>query len=150
MKSLFSEATLTQIEERINSVTDESKRQWGSMSPAQMLWHCKAPLRLALNNTESKRKVNPLKKIIYRLFKSSMYNDKPWKQNLPAPKAFVASETYDLEQEKKNLLGLVKQFHDRKDQEEWKPHPIFGKFTKEQWGQMQYKHLDHHLRQFGV
>ena len=32
----------------------------------------------------------------------------------------------------------------------WNPHPMFGKFTMEQWGKMEYKHLDHHLRQFGV
>ena len=35
-------------------------------------------------------------------------------------------------------------------EKKWNPHPIFGAFTHQQWGQLQYKHLDHHLRQFGV
>lgn len=30
------------------------------------------------------------------------------------------------------------------------PHPFFGKLTSEQWGKGIYKHLDHHLKQFGV
>jgi hypothetical protein len=30
------------------------------------------------------------------------------------------------------------------------PHPFFGKLTPEQWGKGTYKHLDHHLKQFGV
>lgn len=30
------------------------------------------------------------------------------------------------------------------------PHPFFGKLTPEQWGKGLYKHLDHHLNQFGV
>ncbi|MGB5666410.1 MAG: DUF1569 domain-containing protein, partial [Maribacter sp.] len=32
----------------------------------------------------------------------------------------------------------------------WNLHPLFGEFTVEQWGQMEFKHLDHHLKQFGV
>lgn len=30
------------------------------------------------------------------------------------------------------------------------PHPVFGDFTKDQWGIMQWKHLNHHFEQFGV
>ncbi|MBB6632612.1 DUF1569 domain-containing protein [Cohnella thailandensis] len=30
------------------------------------------------------------------------------------------------------------------------PHPFFGKFSPEEWRKGIYKHLDHHLRQFGV
>ncbi|NND11366.1 MAG: DUF1569 domain-containing protein, partial [Flavobacteriaceae bacterium] len=37
-----------------------------------------------------------------------------------------------------------------RDKAEWEPHPSFGYYTKDQWGKTQYKHLDHHLRQFGV
>ena len=52
--------------------------------------------------------------------------------------------------EKVKLLNLINELHEQKDKEQWKAHPIFGHFTKAQWGQMQYKHLDHHLNQFGV
>jgi hypothetical protein len=42
------------------------------------------------------------------------------------------------------------EFESKRNRDEWKPQPGFGYFTKQQWGQMQYKHLDHHLRQFEV
>jgi hypothetical protein len=29
-------------------------------------------------------------------------------------------------------------------------HPVFGKLTKEQWSKATWKHIDHHLKQFGV
>ena len=29
-------------------------------------------------------------------------------------------------------------------------HPFFGTLTGKQWGETQYKHVDHHFRQFGV
>ena len=30
------------------------------------------------------------------------------------------------------------------------PHPFFGRLTPAEWAIQQYKHLDHHLRQFGA
>ncbi len=84
------------------------------------------------------------------MMKSMMYNDKLWRHNVPTGKEFVIDYTVDFNQEKTNLLTMVDQFHERKNQEEWNPHPVFGNFKKEQWGKMNYKHLDHHLRQFGV
>jgi Ca2+-binding EF-hand superfamily protein len=48
------------------------------------------------------------------------------------------------------LNELVDEFNRLDSRDMWHPHPAFGSFTKEQWGQLQYKHLDHHLKQFGV
>ena len=84
------------------------------------------------------------------MMKPMMYNDKLWRQNVPTGKEFIIDYEVDFNQEKTNLLSMINQFHERKNQETWNPHPIFGSFKKEQWGKMQYKHLDHHLRQFGV
>jgi transposase InsO family protein len=30
------------------------------------------------------------------------------------------------------------------------PHSLFGRLTPEEWATLMYKHVDHHLRQFGV
>ena len=85
-----------------------------------------------------------------RLFKKSMYSDKSWRKNLPTPKRFKVLEEKDFVAEKQTLNELIDAFHNRKQQQEWNPHPMFGHFTPEQWGKMQYKHLDHHLKSFGV
>ncbi|XLS30182.1 DUF1569 domain-containing protein [Flavobacteriaceae bacterium M23B6Z8] len=150
MQSLFEKHSLQSIVQRVQSISNTSERKWGSMTPAQMLWHCKAPLKIALRKEQKSIKINPVKKLLFRLFKSSLYNDKPWKHNLPTPEAFVAKEEFTIEQEKEELLNLIHAFYERRDQNEWMPHPYFGTFTKEQWGQMQFKHLDHHLKQFNT
>ncbi|MEC8832876.1 MAG: DUF1569 domain-containing protein, partial [Bacteroidota bacterium] len=85
-----------------------------------------------------------------KFFKKSLYNDKPWKQGLPTAKGFKVVDDKDIAEEREVLIELINDFHSKKDQKEWDPHPVFGSFTPEQWGQMQYKHLDHHLRQFGI
>jgi hypothetical protein len=88
--------------------------------------------------------------MVFKLYKPLMYNDKPWSQNLPTVRDFVIREEKDVEIEKEKLSALVTKFHQYKDTTEWPLHPMFGKFTHEQWGKMQYKHLDHHLTQFSV
>ena len=114
-----------------------------------MLHHCQFPLKIALGRYDM-GKPSPLLKFMSQFFKKSLYNDQPWRQGLPTAKGLKVVEPKNFTEEKNILIGLVNDFHQEKDKKEWDPHPAFGSFTSEQWGQMQYKHLDHHLRQFGV
>lgn len=147
MKSIFDEESYQDILERMDKLSPESERQWGKMSVAQMLWHCQLPIRLAIKNEKTSRKGNFL---IRLLFKKSLYNDKPWRKNLPTIPAAKATEEKDFEKEYATLRELITELHLLKDRNSWNPHPIFGEFTPEQWGKLEYKHLDHHFRQFGV
>ncbi len=149
MKSLFEENTLNEVIDRISQLGPEVERIWGKMELAQMLSHCQNPLALAMGKQKLK-KPNPIMRLIFKSFKTSMYNDKLWKPNLPTVKEYKVETEKDFETEKKKLLQLVRDFHEYKTKNHWEPHPSFGNFTHDQWGQMQYKHLDHHLRQFGV
>jgi hypothetical protein len=133
--------------QRIASLKETSNPLWGKMSVGQMLWHCQLPVKIATENRAYHGKGNPL---VRWLFKKSMYNDSPWRKNLPTVPAMKAREPKDFAIEKDKLLGLLKDLYQVKDREDWNPHPVFGAYTSMQWGQMQYKHLDHHLRQFGV
>jgi hypothetical protein len=150
MKSLFETETITEIEQRILSLTPNTERQWGTMHVSQMVKHCQVPLEIAMGKKQPKEKVGLLKKTILKLFKSSLYNDKPIKKNLPTGKDFYIKDRVDFDSESEKLLALAKEFHNLKNKTDWNPHPFFGELTKEQWGKSQYKHLDHHLKQFGV
>lgn len=150
MKSLFETETLTEIEQRILSLTPNNQKKWGTMQVSQMLKHCQVPLEIAMGKRLPKEKVGFFKKAILKLFKSSLYNDKPLKRNLPTGKDFFINEAEDFNREREKLLAIAKAFHKLKNKTDWNPHPFFGKLSKEQWGKSQYKHLDHHLKQFGV
>ncbi len=147
MKSLFEEPALQEIENRINKLSNESSSLWGKMNVAQMFNHCQFPLKIALKKEHPKLKPNVLAKLF---FKKSLYNNKPWRKNLPTHSKLKVVEQKEFDKEKQELLKLVAEFSNQRDKKEWDPHPMFGKFTNEQWGQMQYKHLDHHLQQFNV
>ncbi|TPN81335.1 DUF1569 domain-containing protein [Aquimarina algicola] len=147
MKSLFDPKALEEIETRIQNLSSESTPVWGKMDVAQMFNHCQFPLKIALQKDHPKIKPNFFAKLF---FKKALYSDKPWKKNLPTAPALKVVEQKDFEQEKNYLLTLVNEFSNQRDKKEWDPHPMFGKFTNEQWGKLQYKHLDHHLQQFNV
>ncbi len=147
MKSLFEEEAFTEIQNRLHTLERESNRQWGKMSTGQMAHHCQLPLNIILEKETITMKPNWL---VNLLFKKAMYSDKPWRKNLPTAPGFKETKERDFNTEKASLENLLQEFGTQRHRNDWKPHPAFGKFTKEQWGKMQYKHLDHHFRQFDI
>lgn len=147
MKSLFNTNENQEIINRINSLTAASQAQWGKMNVAQAMAHCQVGLRNAYGQDSFKRG------LIGILFgglakKSVTKNNKPFAQNLPTGKSFIVVDSRIFEEERAKLVELVKQF--RQENISTATHPFFGKMTKEEWDIIQWKHLDHHLRQFGA
>lgn len=147
MKSIFDAAAYNELLNRIDALNKNLDPLWGKMTVGQMVWHCQIPLKVAIKNKKYGKKGNPLIKFF---FKKSLYSDKPLRKHLPTSPMAKATEEKDFAIEVKKLRAMVDQVHLTKDRKEWQPHPIFGEFTHDQWGQLEYKHLDHHLQQFGV
>ena len=147
IKNLFDSAVKQEIISRINKLSPQSQRQWGQMDVAQMLAHVQVPMGVALGTHTVKG--NWLMKLILPLFKKKLYDESLWKQGLPTDKTFVmTSQSKDFETEKNQLLDKVNRFTESNMINE--KHPVFGKLTKEQWSKATWKHIDHHLKQFGV
>jgi hypothetical protein len=146
VKSLFEEDVKQEIITRINMLRPASQRKWGKMDVAQMLAHTQQPLKVALG--EQNCKGNFLIRTLSVFFKSNLYNDKPFAKNLPTDKTFKIADTRDFQKERENLVSMISVFSPERLTE--RPHPVFGPLTQEQWSKSQWKHLDHHLQQFGV
>ncbi len=147
MKSIFEEHAYKEILNRIDNLEAISPAYWGKMTVSQMLCHCKGPIEILLERKPAVGKPNWFFKLF---FKKSFYNNKPWRKNLPTAKPFIITGERNFEDEKNELILLIEDLYDEKDREQWPPHPMLGEFTAEQYGKSMYKHLDHHLRQFGV
>lgn len=147
MKSFFEDGVYDELSSRLNKLSKDTSANWGKMNAGQMLHHCQMPLNIILEKEDYGVKPNWL---INLIFKKSMYSDKPWRKNLPTAKGFAIKDEKDFETEKQVITTLIDELNTQCHRNDWQPHPAFGKLTKEQWGKMQYKHLDHHFRQFGV
>jgi hypothetical protein len=149
MKSLFDKAAYEEIISRLNQLTPQSQKQWGKMDAAQMLAHCKAAFKVPLNEKPIPRMFIGM--LLGWMFKKKLYSEEPWKQNLPTAPDFIIKDNRNFDKEKAALLSLIDRFHKADPSTiEKVVHPMFGKFTGEQWSKAMYKHLDHHLTQFGV
>lgn len=149
MKNLFDPQVFNEINGRIGLLTPQTQRQWGKMDVAQMLAHCKEAFKVPLSPEPLPRMF--VGRLIGWLMKAKLYNDSPWAKNLPTAPNFLIKDSRNFETEKKQLLELVRTFHHAgPDGISKYPHPFFGSFTPEQWGMSMYKHIDHHLQQFGV
>ena len=147
MENIFDKPAFDSIKTRLNNLNSSAGANWGKMSVSQMVHHCQAPLNVIMKKKDYNLKPNWL---VNLLFKKSLYNDKPWRKGLPTAKQFIETEEHDFNREKQVLNDLLDELWSHREREDWGAHPSFGKFTKQQWGQMQYKHLDHHFSQFGV
>ncbi|HLV15414.1 MAG TPA: DUF1569 domain-containing protein [Xanthomarina sp.] len=150
MNSLFNTESQEYILTRINNLNEKSQAKWGKMNVNQMLAHCQKPLEVANGNLQLNTKISFPKKLMFKLFKPLMYNDKPWQKNLGTVREFRIADTKEFTIEKSKLIDALNEFSKKQDNTNWPLHPLFGKFNTDQWGKMQYKHLDHHLTQFGV
>lgn len=150
MQTLFDQKVHQEILTRIDLLTENSQPKWGKMDVGQMVKHCQMPLLVASGKMELTEKAGILKKMVFKLYKPIMYNDKPWPESVSTPKDFKITEPQIFETERDHLKTTVKEFHEKALNMHWPKHPYFGSFSTDQWGRMQFKHLDHHLRQFGV
>jgi hypothetical protein len=135
---------------RINSLTPKSTGLWGKMTVAQMLAHCNVSYEMVY--TEKHPKPKGLMKLMLKLFvKQTVVSEKPYKKNSRTAPAFLITDEKDFEKEKKRLTDyLIKTqelgeayFHNKESHS-------FGPLTKTEWNNLFYKHLNHHLEQFGV
>lgn len=149
MKNLFERETVEEIISRIDKLQPASQRQWGKMDVAQMLAHCSAGMdmasgRLNLPRAFIGRLLGPFVKPIYT-------NEKPFSQNNPTAKELVFSGQRDFLREQQQLREKIRQFYEGGEAKCTRhPHPFFGALTPQEWSRGMYKHLDHHLRQFGA
>lgn len=149
MKSLFVPADRESIVARINALGPDAMRQWGKMDSGQMLCHCSRAIETATGDRPMKQKL--LGKLLMPFFRSTILGERPFAKNGPTDPTFIVSDPRDFAAERARLLELIRKFVGRGEAEAGKAtHAFFGKMTGKEWGELMYKHIDHHLRQFGV
>lgn len=149
MKNIFNQTDTVEILNRIDKLSPNSRPQWGKMDVAQMLAHCSAFQDIAMGNTFPPR--GWLGVLIGTFVKSIFFNDKPPARNMSTIPTILIEEEKEFETEKEKLKQKIITFQNNGPEKcTSHPHSFFGKLTPEQWGKGVYKHLDHHLNQFGV
>ena len=146
MKNLFEAGRVEEVKERMAQLRPDSERLWGKMNAAQAVAHCSASVEWAVGDRI------PPRMFLGRIVKPMVFrNDEPMRRNSPTAKDLMVQDERDLRTERERLRGLIDRFAAAGPKGcTTHPHSFFGRLTPEEWATLMYKHLDHHLRQFGV
>jgi hypothetical protein len=134
---------------RIESLRPDAPAAWGRMDPARALAHAAAALEAATGVLPVKRKW--IGYLLGPLVKGLLLGPRPFSRNAPTAPEFLVPGPRDFATEKARLLAAIERFAALgRAGLEGRGHALVGPLTGEQWGRLQGKHLDHHLRQFGA
>lgn len=149
MKNILAEENFIAIKNRIKKLNKDSTKQWGVMSLEQMLAHCTVQLQMALG--EKPATIQGPSIMRSKLGRWILLSKLPWPRGSLTPKEMnmVKQEVLasEIEAKKGELLDYLER---AKREEQLRAHPFFGNLSRQEWSRLIYKHLDHHLRQFGV
>lgn len=150
MKNIFEQAVKEEMEQRVNALTPESKANWGKMNVAQMLAHCNVPYEMAL--TEKYPKAKGIKRwLLSKTVKNIVCSEKPYKKNSRTAPEFVIVDEREFEMEKNTILENIQKVYAMGEaQFDGKESTSFGPLNSKEWSNLFYKHLNHHLEQFGA
>lgn len=150
MKNIFNTKDTAEVIARIERLSPDTRPLWGKMAVGQMLAHCNVSYEMVYDTKYPKP--NGFKRFLLKLFvKSAVVGPKPYKRNSPTAPEFQIKEDKNFEIEKARLIDYLTRTQQLGEAHfDGKESHSFGPLTKEEWNILFYKHLDHHLSQFGV
>ena len=146
MRSIHDSTYKAEIERRLGKLRSDSTGRWGKMSVGQMLWHVNEALDAALGHVQLPPVKLPVPKALVKFLVMNM----PWGKGAPTYPQWVARKECDFASEKERCLRLVDQLARRPLEGDWPASPMLGRMRGHEVTRLQAKHLDHHLKQFGV
>ena len=138
----------------VKKIQPATTGKWGKMNGQQMVEHVAAFFYVSSGKIKFDL-VTPEEHL--PKFKEFLLSDKQFRENTRAPLTVIGEETLPLryatmEEAVENLSGSVADFeaYFKKDPCTKTMHPVFGELNFEEWILLHYKHVTHHLRQFGL
>ena len=148
MPTLAHAPTRAAVLARLARLSPDATPAWGRMNAPQVLAHLTDALRMAVGELSCRGKHVPIARTfpVKHLFLYVL----PIPKGAPTSPDLIARTADDWAGEQARCAALVARFDAPAAPAAWPDHPLFGPLTGPQWGRLAYKHLDHHLRQFGV
>jgi hypothetical protein len=153
MKRLDNTEDKAMVLERLRQITPASQRQWGKMTPHQMICHLNDSFRSVIGERELKGdKSNLLTRSVVRWL--ALYAPLKWPHGVPTmpenDQEQGGTPPEDFQRDLDALVLMIDRVTRAKRDFQWRRHPLFAEMSERDWMRWAYLHVDHHLRQFGV
>jgi hypothetical protein len=149
MNSVLTEDGLNNILSRLEKLSADIKPEWGTMNAAQMLSHCTVSIKLAFNEIEPEYNEKLIS--IGKMVRSKLFDTDVFMKNVPTTREFLNTDGKDYDENKNIFTDYLNRFYGTDHSfSNTGSHPYFGKLDMNEWGQLIYKHTNHHFVQFGI
>jgi len=150
LPNIFKKEVTDQLIGRINQLNTQSQPLWGKMNVAQMFAHCCVSYEMAFENRHPKP--GGFLRLMLKLFvKKAVVSEKPYPKSIRTAPAFLITDERVFETEKNRMINYLNMTLEKGEKYfDGKESLSFGKLNLTEWNNLFYKHMDHHLKQFGV
>lgn len=151
MRTCFNPYHRAGLVRRLRAIRPDTPPRWGSMTAGQMLAHLQDSFAIMAG----KRTVSQPTRKPPRFLRSAVGRwllidtPLPWPRGkVVAPPEFTATFPADFTTDRERVIAALERFSESPTA--WPDHPAFGRIPERQWGRLAWKHMDHHLKQFGA
>ncbi len=150
LPNFFSTAVSNNLLLRINKISHTTNPQWGKMNATQVMAHLNVMFEFAYE--EKHKKPNFFMGFILKnLVKGGLVSEKPYKKSSSTAPEFIIKDDRDFDVEKNRLIQYInKTVQLGENHFDGRVSMIFGPMSTTEWNNLFYKHIDHHLTQFGA
>lgn len=145
-KTLLAERDRSAICERLQRVRPDAPSEWGRLTAPRMLCHVADQMRVALGDIST----TPVHTLATRTFLKFLVVHtglKPPRGKIQTAPEMLSTQPHSWEADLAACLELVARVGRGTASA---VHPMFGPMSPDEWGRLCWKHLDHHLVQFGA
>jgi hypothetical protein len=154
MHTLLREASRQSVLLRVGKLTPDTPARWGKFDAPRMLAHIVQSMRVMAGEVPMPDEKTPW---VVRHFplKQLLIFVLPFPKGLPTSRVLLARRSVEAtsadawEAEVSELERVLSEIGRKDPSGQWPSHAAFGQLTGREWGVLQYRHLDHHLKQFG-
>jgi hypothetical protein len=147
MKSIWQEKARRELHDRVGGLAWDSRALWGRFTAPKMICHLAESLKMAMGDLKVAPKRSPLR---YPPLKQLIVYVAPFPKGVPTAPELLARAPREWRDDVADVRSLLELAVASRTTDAWPEHPAFGKLSQRAWGVLIYRHMDHHLRQFGA
>ena len=147
MKSIWQDEDRRAINDRVGGLAWDRRAEWGKFTAPKMICHLAESLKMAMGDLPVAPKRLPIR---YPPLKQLIIYAAPFPKSAPTAPELLAREPRDWATDVADVQALLARAGSSRTTDTWPEHPAFGKLSRRAWGVLIYRHMDHHLKQFGA
>ena len=150
MKTIKNETDRANLIQRLNKLNGSEKALWGKMIVNQMISHLVQAGEMPFGHSLEDKGNFVTKNIVKPLVLYILPMPKEVKTSAEINQQEKGRKPMEFAEDKKLAINCIEKIGALPADFQCAEHFVFGKMNAKEWGLLAHKHIDHHLKQFGV